>query len=212
MQNERLSVFVTAVVDPPWPYQPRGGKHIHGSGYVEYDTLTIKDLCDLPIGEHVGGYLFLWTTAPMILEAPKLIEAWGFQYATMLTWVKRTTGGGLAYGAGYWYRGCAEFVMVAKKPAMSSVRTHKRNAFEAQIRGASEKPEVFQDHVERHYPGPYLELFARRQRLGWTCLGNECPGDGKDIRESLLTVESPSSTVFPRFKKSTASWQLTKEV
>ncbi len=41
---------------------------------------------------------------------------------------------------------------------------------------------------------------------------NECPGDGKDIRESLLTVESPSSTVFPRFKKSTASWQLTKEV
>ena len=23
--------------------------------------------------------------------------------------------------------------------------------------------------------GPYLELFARRQRPGWTCLGNEMP-------------------------------------
>jgi len=37
----------------------------------------------------------------------------------------------------------------------------------------SAKPEAFIDLVEQVSPGPYLELFARRQRLGWDTWGNE---------------------------------------
>ena len=37
----------------------------------------------------------------------------------------------------------------------------------------SEKPEAFLDLVEQVSPGPYLELFARRNRLGWDTWGNE---------------------------------------
>jgi len=41
----------------------------------------------------------------------------------------------------------------------------------------SAKPEAFLDLVEQVSPGPYLELFARRQRLGWDTWGNECRCD-----------------------------------
>lgn len=41
----------------------------------------------------------------------------------------------------------------------------------------SEKPELFMDLIESMSPGPYLELFARRQRLGWDSWGNECRKD-----------------------------------
>jgi N6-adenosine-specific RNA methylase IME4 len=37
----------------------------------------------------------------------------------------------------------------------------------------SQKPEAFYDMVESVSPGPYLELFARRNRLGWDTWGNE---------------------------------------
>jgi N6-adenosine-specific RNA methylase IME4 len=37
----------------------------------------------------------------------------------------------------------------------------------------SAKPEAFLDMVERVSPGPYLEMFARRNRLGWDTWGNE---------------------------------------
>ena len=37
----------------------------------------------------------------------------------------------------------------------------------------SVKPDAFYDLVERVSPGPYLDLFARRNRLGWHTWGNE---------------------------------------
>jgi N6-adenosine-specific RNA methylase IME4 len=44
-------------------------------------------------------------------------------------------------------------------------------------RGAhSAKPDLFMDLVEGMSPGPYLEMFARRDRLGWDTWGNECLG------------------------------------
>lgn len=36
----------------------------------------------------------------------------------------------------------------------------------------SAKPEAFLDLVEQVSPGPYLELFARRNRLGWDTWGD----------------------------------------
>jgi N6-adenosine-specific RNA methylase IME4 len=37
----------------------------------------------------------------------------------------------------------------------------------------SRKPEAFLDYIETISAGPYLELFARRQRIGWDTWGNE---------------------------------------
>lgn len=207
--------FRSCVVDPPWPYKVVTTKHEKLSGYVagglqrrgredsaEYHTLSIDDLAELPVGKLVSGYLFLWTPSPFFPDALRLIDAWGFRYATALHWLKKTKAGKIPYGAGYWYRGAVETIFVARKKDALSVRTHKRNVFEA-IRPPthSTKPEEFQDHVEECFPGPYLELFARRDRPGWTCLGNECPSDGVDIRVSLpKLLETPivRKRVIPR--------------
>lgn len=44
-------------------------------------------------------------------------------------------------------------------------------------RGAhSEKPDLFMDLIERMSPAPRLEMFARRDRLGWETWGNESLG------------------------------------
>ena len=150
---------------------------------------SIADLAALPVGELISGYLFLWTPGPFLERGFELIDAWGFKYATALHWLKKTESGAIPYGAGYWYRGAVETILVAKKPGALSVRTHKRNVFEALRLGHSTKPESFQDHVEEFFPSPYLELFARRLRPGWTCLGDECAGDGRDIRESLHRLQ-----------------------
>ena len=49
----------------------------------------------------------------------------------------------------------------------------------------SKKPEKLQDSLELMFPsGNYLELFARRERNNWTCLGNQI-GEKLDIRESI---------------------------
>jgi N6-adenosine-specific RNA methylase IME4 len=181
-------------VDPPWPYQrtashPKLLGYVGTAGRVEYETLSIKDLMALPVGELVDGYLFLWCPGPFLADGFRLIEAWGCQYVTAIHWLKRTKNGKVRYGAGFWYRGSVETILVAKKKGAPSIRTQQRNIFEwLHPGGHSQKPEGLQDHIEQYFPAPYIELFARRQRPGWVCLGDECPGDGADIRVTLAKV------------------------
>lgn len=50
----------------------------------------------------------------------------------------------------------------------------------------SAKPENLQDSLDVMFSGPKCEIFARRQRLGWVCLGNQSPATfGQDITDSL---------------------------
>jgi N6-adenosine-specific RNA methylase IME4 len=192
-----IQPFRTVVVDPPWPYRKVNHAEMASDakmkGYVGYDepgrtkyaTLDLPGLAALPIGDLVADYVFLWTTGPFLPAGLDLLKAWGFEYVTMLSWLKTTPGGNWAYGAGYWYRGAVENILVGKRKNSVSIRTHKRNIFEALRIGHSTKPEWLQDHIEEFFPGPYLELFARRDRDGWTCLGDECPSDGLDIRDAI---------------------------
>lgn len=51
----------------------------------------------------------------------------------------------------------------------------------------SEKPEILQDRLELMFPNTTkLEMFARRSRTNWTCVGLECPDTPEeDIRDSI---------------------------
>ena len=82
--------------------------------------------------------------------------------------------------------------MVAKRPGEKSNRTGEQSIFQTKRQRHSAKPDNVHLLVEKHFPGPYLEIFGRRSREGWTILGNEAPNDGSDIRDSLrqlLSVE-----------------------
>ncbi len=88
------------------------------------------------------------------------------------------------YGVGYWFRGAVEPVYVCKNPKSKSIRTHFTGMI-CENAKHSRKPDCLHSLIEKKFPPPYCELFARRTRAGWTTLGNECPGDGKDVRDSI---------------------------
>lgn len=180
--------FQTAIIDPPWPYE-RASKSRKMKGYVsqegnaQYSTLTIEELAALPIGRVVENYVFLWAVSPFLKEGISLLENWGFRYVTSMCWFKNT-----GLGVGYWFRGSHELVLVAKREGVKSVRTGEQSIFQTPRGRHSAKPPRVHEIVERHFPGPYLEIFGRAVRDGWTVVGNEAPGDGQDIRETLARM------------------------
>jgi N6-adenosine-specific RNA methylase IME4 len=162
--------FQTIVADPPWPIKWRGDASI-GTRTLDYPTLTIAEIIETPVREWAAGdcNLFLWTTNQFLPEALGVARAWGFQYRMLWTWCKPGGMGGHP-------RNATEHMVLASRgaakapgrnaPATLNWKLHKRLDH-------SRKPEAFYDDIEAISPGPYLELFARQQRLGWERWGNE---------------------------------------
>ena len=184
----------TLIIDPPWPYQEakEGGNRTGYSNYL-YPPLSEEALGELPI-RRLGSHLFLWTTGPFLEKSFTLIRKWGFEPITWLAWVK-TSGLEVGkeepfkpnYGVGYWFRGCVEPVIVAKLPGSHSIRTPWVGLL-CNSAAHSRKPDNLYEIVETEYQGnnfpkPWIELFARRTRENWLCLGDEV--DGLDIRDSI---------------------------
>jgi len=185
--------FKVVIADPPWQYRelPKQ-ENLTGYANYEYGTLDQAALEALPVGDVCArdAVLLLWTTWPFIPDALALIEAWGFTFKTGLPWVKVTdiTGGrepvfAPAYGVGYWLRGCSEPILLASR-GKAAIRTNWIGLLSENARH-SRKPDTLYELAES-FPGPYLELFARRTREGWVSLGNEVPGEWNgDVRETL---------------------------
>ena len=66
------------------------------------------------------------------------------------------------------YGGTENQESVAQKTLKTSL-----DWFIANRREHSRKPEQFYQLVEKRSQGPYLELYARKERKGWTACGNE---------------------------------------
>jgi N6-adenosine-specific RNA methylase IME4 len=175
-----LSTYGTIVADPPWRY---GAERKHfTSAEAHYPTMTMEDLGSIQIGPLAApdAHLYMWVTNPILTEqriegptAPELARLWGFEPKSLLTWVKSENGAGM----GFFFRGDTEHVIFAVRgnaPIPAALR--ESNVFRGRRGSHSTKPETLQDIAERVSPGPYLELFARRERLGWDTWGNESLG------------------------------------
>jgi N6-adenosine-specific RNA methylase IME4 len=169
--------YRTIVADPPWAYRskPQTGKANRLAAASDfYPTMTVAEIAALPVADlaEPDAHLYVWTTNQHMIEAHEVVSAWGFDYKTMLTWDK--TG---PLGLGRWFRGRTEHVLFAVRGSLPiEARERHQNIFHATNHAHSVKPDVFFDIVEAVSPGPYLELFARRQRLGWDTWGNEALG------------------------------------
>lgn len=166
--------YRTIVADPPWRYQKdtsMGAKP--GAAEAHYQTLSMREIAALPVREIAAddAHLYLWVTIPRLygdrgdrsFTPIDVMEAWGFEFKTMLTWVKPTVG------LGWYFRGSVEHVLFGVRgDAPIPPETRERNVIEAPGGGHSAKPDAFLDLVERVSPGPYAELFARRARFGWS--------------------------------------------
>lgn len=159
--------YNTLVADPPW--QGQGGeKH-----YMTLRMSTLKDM-----GDDVrsimadDAHCWIWCTNATILAAHELLEAWGFEYRSMLTWIKPRLG------LGRYLRNMSEHVVLGTRGnAPVEFRAQGTWLF-APVQDHSHKPEEFHQIVTRVGPGPnYLELFARRPFPGFDVWGNEVESD-----------------------------------
>lgn len=187
------------VADPPWCFGDSlpGPKRGAGSHYAVMKSADIERF-ELPPHDPTGTVLFLWKVSAMQEEAFRVIRAWGFVPKSEIVWVKLPRGRSSREvvftrgtpmievarsvvprrGMGRYVRLAHESCVIAVKGSTKIVSAMRKRAdvgsvFFAELGRHSEKPGAFFDLVESLYPGPYVELFARRKRDGWLCLGNE---------------------------------------
>lgn len=164
--------FKTIYADPPWKYGNQGTRAATDN---HYPTLSVDEICELPIGELAEdqAHLHLWTTNAFIFDAKKVIEAWGFEYKSVLVWMKPQVGIG-----NYW-RVNHEFLLLGVRGGFQfrdsdgAMQARMRSVVEHARIGHSRKPDLFAQMIERVSFGPFIELFARRARAGWSSWGNE---------------------------------------
>jgi N6-adenosine-specific RNA methylase IME4 len=133
--------------------------------------MSVLAIADLPVKRMAAddARLFLWTTNRYLPDAFLVVASWGFRYRQTLVWEKTD-----ANLPSHIAPNSAEFILVGAKGAPERLSTLPSAVFStARGKRHSAKPEAFLDLVEQVSPGPYLELFARRQRLGWDTWGNE---------------------------------------
>jgi N6-adenosine-specific RNA methylase IME4 len=130
--------------------------------------------------------LFLWVTWPTLGDAWEIISKWGFTYKTCaFDWLKGHAGQldflrddtDSLMGMGYWTRANSEPCLLATKGKPKRLNADVRQGIIEPRREHSRKPDCVHDRIERLVAGPYLELFARRPRHGWTVWGNEVETD-----------------------------------
>jgi N6-adenosine-specific RNA methylase IME4 len=136
--------------------------------------MSTETICALPVSELAtdAAVLFLWTTAPHLQEAFRVIESWRFAYKTNVAWVKDRSG------LGYWIRNQHELLLIAARGDIPAPSPNRRpvSIIEAPRREHSRKPDEVYELIERMYPDlPKIELFARSRRPGWDRWGNEAP-------------------------------------
>jgi N6-adenosine-specific RNA methylase IME4 len=188
--------FGAILADPPWAFQAwyAGGwrTRADGSRYYsspsprssKYDTMSADDISAMPVADLAAEdcVLFMWGCWPHLPEALQVIEGWGFAYKSCaFVWTKANVKQIEMFREdatpdmllGYWTRANTEFCLLGTRGKPKRIATDVRQAIIEPRREHSRKPEGVHERVERLVGGPYLELFARQQRPGWTVWGNQ---------------------------------------
>jgi N6-adenosine-specific RNA methylase IME4 len=178
--------FGAILADPPWHFEAWASPP-YGKGRLaesHYPTMQEGELAALPVGDFAAPdcILFMWTCWPRIEQAFRLIESWGFKFKTCgFCWVKADATQIEMFDKeipadmllGYWTRSNSEVCLLATRGKPKRLNADVRQGIIAPRREHSRKPDGIHERIERLVAGPYLELFARQKRPGWTVWGNE---------------------------------------
>ena len=195
--------FGTILADPPWQFQNRTGKVAPEHKRLNrYGTMTLKEICALPVQDIAAdpAHLYLWVPNALILEGLEVMRRWGFTYKTNVVWYKtRKDGGPDGRGVGFYFRNVTELMLFGVRGSLRTLAPGRRqtNIITSQKRRHSHKPDEQYEIIESCSPGPYLELFARHPRPYWWVWGNEtevnptAPVDAASIQQPRLLEASP---------------------
>jgi N6-adenosine-specific RNA methylase IME4 len=205
-----MSKFRVIVADPPWKvstgrtlgrYEMKDGKQLFGvtdntARKLAYPHMTVAQISALPVSQVAAAdaHLYLWTINRYLREAFDVMAAWGFSYSTTLVWAKKPMGGGL----GGCYGLATEFVLFGRRGTHRATSRIGRNWFDWKrpyFNGYpkhSAKPAEFYEMVQQVSSGPYLEMFARSERPGWSVWGNEVESEVKLAPAGLIQYTDES--------------------
>lgn len=173
-----FSGFRAVVADPAWPFKdtlPGGGR----GAAKHYGVMTVAAICAFKLPPlHSNCWLFLWRPATHQQPALDVARAWGFDRApSELIWRKMTKDGSrVCMGMGRSVRNAHETCLIFRRGKPERRSASVLSIFDAPRAEHSRKPDEFYALVDALVPGPTVELFARRQWPGWTCLGADVPG------------------------------------
>ena len=183
-QSLKGQKFGTVLADPPWRFTNRTGKVAPEHRRLNrYQTMTLEEICELPVAEVLKptAHLYLWTPNALLPDALKVMQAWGFDYKANLVWHKvRKDGGSDGRGVGFYFRNVTELIPFGVRGKNARTREAGRrqvNYISSRKREHSRKPDEQYDLIESCSHGPFLEMFARGTRENWHYWGNQANED-----------------------------------
>ncbi|HEY4926388.1 MAG TPA: MT-A70 family methyltransferase [Roseiarcus sp.] len=172
--------FKTIMADPPWRFQNSTGKVApEHKRLSRYETMSLGDIQALPVAKiaHETAHLYLWVPNALLPEGLAVMRAWGFAYKSNVIWHKiRKDGGSDGRGVGFYFRNVTEIILFGVRGKNARTLAPGRsqvNMIQTRKREHSRKPDEQYDIIETCSPGPYIELFGRGVRKGWTTWGNQ---------------------------------------
>jgi N6-adenosine-specific RNA methylase IME4 len=172
--------FGTILADPPWQFVNRTGKVAPEHRRLSrYGTLDLAAIAALPVAAHAAptAHLYLWVPNALLPEGLAVLKAWEFAYKSNIVWHKiRKDGGPDGRGVGFYFRNVTELLLFGVRGPNARTAAAGRtqvNFMATRKREHSRKPDEQYRLIEQCSPGPYLELFARGPRAGWTVWGNQ---------------------------------------
>jgi len=171
--------WTTILADPPWRFTNRTGKVAPEHRRLDrYSTMRLDDICAMPVRTIAAknGHLYLWVPNALLPDGLRVMEAWGFRYVSNIVWAKRRKDGGPdGRGVGFYFRNVTELLMFGVRGSLRTLAPARSqvNMIETRKREHSRKPDEQYELIQDCSPGPYLELFARHSRPGWTAWGAE---------------------------------------
>ncbi len=159
------------VIDPPWPINKIQRRvRPNQTKELDYETMDLMAIKALPL-KHIADdncVVFLWTIQKFLPDAFQLFNEWGVRYQRTLTWDKQN---GMCL-FGFHHR--TEFVLFGYKGKLDMYPRQKAvpTVFAEKSTRHSAKPDGFYSMIE-HFGNKRIDLFARKQRLGWDVYGDE---------------------------------------
>jgi N6-adenosine-specific RNA methylase IME4 len=171
--------FGAILVDPPWRFANRTGKVAPEHKRLHrYATMSLEEIAALPVAGLAlpKSHLYLWCPNALLMEALQIMRAWDFTYKTNIVWYKtRKDGGPDGRGVGFYFRNVTELLLFGTRGELRTLKPGRRqvNVIVSRKQEHSRKPQETYAIIEACSPAPYLELFARQLRPGWTCWGDQ---------------------------------------
>ncbi len=189
------------VADPPWHFNDGLEKMktpVRRSAQSQYSTLSINEIQALNVpglANPTGCMLALWVPSSMLVMGLETMKRWGFTHKQTFIWVKmkkdfskeKDINNATRFGMGRLFRQAHEIALIGTsgKSIYPKLKNNSQRSVSFDLNeGHSIKPGTLQDRLDLMFPDTEkLEIFARRTRSGWTCIGDGVTG--RDVRDSI---------------------------